>query len=703
MKEQNETPEYSAPIAHPEAEASEPKPRLTTRRLPAKKKAAPGLSADSQLPLTAETPMDEEKVALSPVKPRRRRTKKPKDPEDMTTTAGLQRPATEQPAEPAVPPAETLPATITSMGYESTTPPLPGTGRRKRRRRRRSRKPQAGEPSTASLVERPVAGDSEPTTPNIEIALKSEHVDERGDQPEKPRKRRRKRRAKKPADSESSTTPDNETVVSAEPDLALDTTKRILIHARFAEEQRVAIVEGNRLLDFYAESSSRIHLKGNIYKGIVEGLAPSLQAAFVDFGRKKRGFLQFREVMPELRRGENILEEGQEILVQVEQDERDAKGASLTTFVSLPGRYIVMLPGQQKVGISRKIEGREDRDRLKETFNALKLPKGVGFILRTACGDSLNEELDRDLQYLAKLWSRITADAKRAKAPKLVYQEQSVTMRALRDYLTSDTSEILIDDAEAFKTTKSFLQKIMPWRTVNVAHYAEKEPLFTVFGVEKQVADLVNSRVKLPSGGTIVFDKAEALTAIDVNSGKSHKEDNIEDTALSTNLEAAEEIARQLRLRDIGGLVVIDFIDMRSGRNRTLVETRLKDSLSADKASIEVLPISRFGLLEMTRERLRPAYAAAMWRTCQVCSGRGTVYSDDHVVLNALRELHALAESNPGSTIRCHLPVESANIMSNTKRSELAALEHQQQVTVQIIAEQSLHQGQYSLEVKKQK
>ncbi len=488
-----------------------------------------------------------------------------------------------------------------------------------------------------------------------------------------------------------------------EPMLVRDATKRILINARFAEEQRVAIVEGSRLTDFYAESSARMSLKGNIFKGTVEGLAPSLQAAFVDFGRKKRGFLQFREVMPEFRRGENILEEGQEILVQVEQDERDAKGASLTTFISLPGRYIVMLPGQQKVGISRKIEDREDRDRLKETFNSLKLPKGMGFILRTASGDSLDVELDRDLKYLTKLWSRISADAKKGKAPKLVYQEHSVTMRALRDYLTSDTSEILIDDAETFRETKSFLQKTMPWRTVNITHYQGKEPLFSVHGVEKQIEDLANSRVKLPSGGTIVFGKTEALTAIDVNSAKSHKEDNIEETALSTNLEAAGEIARQLRLRDIGGLVVIDFIDMRSSRSRSFVESRLKESLIADKASIELLPISRFGLLEMTRERLRPAYAAAISRSCPLCSGHGTIPSDEHVVLSALRELHMLAESNPGSTLRCHLSVESANLMSNTRRQELTVLEQRHQVTIQMIADKTKHQGQYSVEVKRHK
>ena len=488
-----------------------------------------------------------------------------------------------------------------------------------------------------------------------------------------------------------------------EPVLVQDAPKRILINARFAEEQRVAIVEGTHLTDFYAESSARVNLKGNIFKGIVEGLAPSLQAAFVDFGRKKRGFLQFREVMPELRLGENILEEGQEILVQVEQDERDAKGASLTTFISLPGRYIVMLPGQQKVGISRKIEDREDRDRLKDIFNSLKLPKGMGFILRTACGDSLDVELDRDLKYLTKLWSRISADAKKGKAPKLVYQEHSVTMRALRDYLTSDTSEILIDDAETFRETNSFLQKMMPWRTVNVTHYQEKEPLFGVHGVEKQIEDLANNRIKLPSGGTIVFGKTEALTAIDVNSAKSHKEDNIEETALSTNLEAAAEIARQLRLRDIGGLIVIDFIDMRSGRNRSLVEARLKESLIADKASLELLPISRFGLLEMTRERLRPAYAAAISRSCPLCSGHGTVPSDEHVVLCALRELHMLAESNPGSTLRCHLSVESANLMSNTRRQELTVFEQRHQVTIQMIADKTKHQGQYSVEVKKHK
>lgn len=701
MTDQNEHSNNAVP---PKDEEEAQKSRRRPRRSPAKKKLSAEVSTESSIEAPANTE-SAEALTVPATTPARRRTRKPKAPDrDVTAPTDAPDTSAEHHAAAEIP----LPAAASSLEAavpteDSGLPGAEGVARKRRRRRRRNKKPHAAESASPSAETAAPLAEDKPAAHEDEWIAPASVGEETEPGREKSRRRRRKRKGKKPQPSAELTHPETSLDSAAETPVVQDATKRILINARFPEEQRVAIVEGKRLMDFYAESSSRVHLKGNIYKGVVEGLAPSLQAAFIDFGRKKRGFLQFREVMPELRRGDSVLEEGQEILVQVEQDERDMKGASLTTYISLPGRYIVMLPGQTKVGISRKIEDRSDRDRLKETFNSLKLPKGMGFILRTACGDSLDEELDRDLKYLTKLWSRISSDAKKGKAPKLVYQEHSVTMRALRDYLTSDTAEILIDDEETFKATKSFLQKIMPWRTVNITHYAEKDPLFGGYGVEKQIAELMNSRVKLPSGGTIVFDKAEALTAIDVNSAKSHKEDNIEATALSTNLEAAEEIARQLRLRDIGGLVVIDFIDMRSGRNRSMVETRLKECMSTDKANIEVLPISRFGLLEMTRERLRPAYAAAMWRSCQTCSGRGAVYSDEHVMLNALRELHALAENNAGSTLRCHLPIESANLLSNTRRQDLNALEQQYQVSVQIIADKSVHPGQYSLEVKKHK
>jgi ribonuclease E len=521
------------------------------------------------------------------------------------------------------------------------------------------------------------------------------------------RRRRRSRKGKRPETAESAETE----ALADKPQK--DRTKRILINARYPDEKRVAIVEGDVLVDFYVEVASREHLKGNIYKGTISSLMPSLQAAFIDFGQKKHGFLQYREVMPELlhggkedvqegkQSGQNGLVKGQEVLVQVEKDEHGTKGASLTTFISIPGRYIVMMPGQKRVGISRKIECREDRDRLKETFNSLKLPKDTGFILRTACGDSLEKELGLDLKYLTKLWDRIKADDGKTKAPSLIYKEQDIAMRTVRDYLTSDVAEILIDDAATYAATKAFLRKIMPWRKVNVTHYKEKKPLYGLYNVEAQIARLSQREVRLPSKGYLVFDRGEALTAIDVNSGRSRREDNVESTALTTNIEAADEVARQLRLRDIGGLVVIDFIDMESSKNRRLVETRMRDALSTDKANTEIAGLSKFCILEMTRERIRPAYAEAITHQCPLCDGRGSVNSDDFVALGAVREMHALAAGGEVSEIVCRLSVESANILLNTRRRELVALEKDYEIAITVEADPTVPAGRYDIVVRK--
>ncbi len=536
------------------------------------------------------------------------------------------------------------------------------------------------------------------------------------------RRRRRPRKGKRPETAEAGT--ESETLPKEK---HKDRTRRILINARYPEEKRVAIVEGSSLTEFYVEVATHEHLKGNIYKGVVSSVMPGLQAAFVDFGQKKHGFLQFREVMPELiqdkqeaqeghedkegqagnkgrdgKRRAPALVKGQEILVQVEKDEHGTKGASLTTYISIPGRYIVMMPGQKRVGISRKIENREDRDRLKDTFNSLKLPKDTGFILRTACGDSLEKELNDDLKYLTKLWDRIKADAAKAAAPALIYKEQDIAMRTVRDYLTTDVVEILIDDQPTFTATKAFLRKIMPWRKVNTTHYKDKKPLFSLYNIEAQIAVLSHREVRLPSKGYLVFDKAEALTAIDVNSGRSRKEDNIESTALTTNLEAVEEVARQLRLRDIGGLVVIDFIDMESGKNRRLVETRMREAMSSDKASTEIAGLSKFCILEMTRERYRLAYAEAISKKCPLCDGIGAINSDDFVALAAIRELHALAAAGEIKAATCRLPVESANLLINTRKHELVAIERDYGITVTIIADNSVQAGRYSIEVHKQ-
>ncbi len=484
--------------------------------------------------------------------------------------------------------------------------------------------------------------------------------------------------------------------------------KKILINAAHSEEKRVAIVQGDVLVDFYVETAGREHLKGNIYKAKVARVEPGLQAAFVDFGQKKHGFLQLREIKPEFyqhkaeggkkSRLQDVIAKGHELIVQVEKDERDNKGASLTTYLSIPGRYIVMMPGQEKVGVSRKIEDREDRGRLKEIFNSLKLPKKMGFILRTAGSDKTEEDLSNDLKYLTKLWARIQAESKKAHAPALIYKEQDFAVKTVRDYLTSDVDEVVIDDPEAFKNTKEFLRKTVPWRKINIRLYKDKKPIFACHNIEAQIAKIHERYVYLPSRGYIVIDRTEALTAIDVNSGRSRKEEHIEATALRTNLEAADEIARQLRFRDLGGLVVIDFIDMESAKNRRELEQRLKDAMSPDKAHFEITQISKFGIIEMTRERMRPAYQESSHRKCELCAGTGIVKSDEMAAVAALREIHVQATQAGTRAITCSLPVESMNYMINAWRADIAATEKEFGITVTLLADPKLPAGQYRLE-----
>lgn len=486
------------------------------------------------------------------------------------------------------------------------------------------------------------------------------------------------------------------------------TTKRILINACYADEKRVAILQGGKLYDFYSELASRQSLKGNIYKGTVVSVLPSLQAVFVDFGQKRHGFLKFKEIMPELykdtssegkKKIHQLIQKGQELIVQVDKDQHDTKGASLTTYISLAGRYIVMMPGQNKVGISRKIEARDDRDRLKEIFKSLKLPKDMGFILRTASGDSMLSELKSDLKYLTRLYTNIKLQAQKAKAPALIYQEQDLALRIVRDYLTSDVTEIIVDDKATYNALKAYVKKIIPDRHINIVHYKDKVPLFSLYNIDAQVAKLSEQYVTLPSKGYLVFGKTEALTAIDVNSGKSNTEGDLEATALKTNLEAVAEIARQLRLRDIGGLIVIDFIDMQSGKNRRLIEQKMSEALSADKAHYEIAPLSKFCILEMTRERLMPAYAETISTKCEHCGGSGTVKTAEATAILALREMHhKVATTNDISGITCRLATSSANILLNNLRHELIKIEKDFGTKLTVLADVNIPKGQYKIE-----
>jgi ribonuclease E len=486
--------------------------------------------------------------------------------------------------------------------------------------------------------------------------------------------------------------------------------KRILINGLYREEKRVAIVEGDTLVDFYVEVSTKEYLKGNIYKGVVSRIEPGIQAAFINFGPKKDGFLPLREINPEYLKGrktgkktriQDSLSKGQELIVQVEKDERDTKGASLTTYLSIPGRYIVLMPGREKVGISRKIEAREDRERLRELFESLKLPKNMGFIVRTAGIDRTAEELSNDLKYLTKLWNKIKAESKKVKGPSIIYKEQDIAVRTVRDYLTADVSEVLVDDEEDVRIIKEFLRKTLPWRRINIKYYKEKKPIFSRYDIDEQVARIYERYVYLPSRGYLVIDTTEALTAVDVNSGRSRKEGDVEATALRTNLEAADEIAKQLRLRDIGGLIAIDFIDMEPFKNRKEVEARLEKALDSDKAHTDISSISKFGILEMTRERMRPPYFESINRKCDVCGGAGVVRTDDMVAISALREMYMKAAAGGIKSMQCSLPVGSMNYLINTKRSDISVMEKEFKVNIRIVADNSLLPGHYSLSVEK--
>lgn len=483
--------------------------------------------------------------------------------------------------------------------------------------------------------------------------------------------------------------------------------KKIIVNAQYHDEKRIAIMEGEKLIDFYVEVASREHLKGNIYKGIVTRLESSIQAAFVDFGQKRPGFLQKKDLGPEYykddqskknRRIQDILSKGQELMVQVEQDQRGTKGARLTTFISLPGRYIVMMPGQEKIGISRKIECGRDRDRLKKAFSKLKLPKKTGFILRTACSEQEGKELQNDLKYLTKLWNKIKKESKKAPAPALVYKEQDITVRTVRDYLTSDISEVHVDDAEACRGMKSFLRKTEPWRKINIKYYKQKKPIFSNFEIEQQIAKLNDKYVHLPSKGYLVIDRTEAVTTIDVNSGRTKTGENVESMAFKINTEAAEEIARQLRLRDIGGLIIIDFIDMASSKNRHAVKKSLEDELRTDKANTDLTDISKFGILEMSRERIRPAYSDSVNKECAVCGGTGIIRSDEYVALSALRDIRNRASKDNVQRIACRLPVGSLNYVMNNKRDELTEIEKELKVAVSMSADDLVPPGTFVAE-----
>ena len=467
-----------------------------------------------------------------------------------------------------------------------------------------------------------------------------------------------------------------------------DTTKsfmscKIIINAIDPAECRIAKVQDNKLEEFYVETASREFTQGNIYKATITRVEPSLQAIFVDYGAERHGFLQKSEIhsdyYQDVSAGEysiqNLVKRGQELLVQVIKEPFMKKGAMLTTFISLAGRHVVLMPGSENRGISRKIEDEEERRRLKEIITGIKLPEGYGLIVRTAGVDCTKTDITKDLNYLMRLWKNIKGNVMKEKAPALLYKERNLVLRSLRDYFTPDITEILIDEPGVYRDAKEFIEIISPKQTKIVKLYKGPKPIFTKCELETQIASIFESRVNLKSGGSIVIDQTEALVAIDVNSGKATQNKSIEQTALVTNLEAAEEIARQLRLRDLGGLLVLDFIDMRDQKHKLDIEKALKNHLKIDKAKTKLGKISKFGLLEMSRQRIRPSIEFGSHEPCRFCKGKGVSPSAETMGLGFLRQLNLETLKEDITGVKGIVPSEVAFFLLNRKRREILDLE----------------------------
>jgi len=483
------------------------------------------------------------------------------------------------------------------------------------------------------------------------------------------------------------------------------THQHLLINAVHPEEFRVAIVEGQTLSGFFIETAARGKYVGNIYKGTVVHVQPSLQAAFVDYGTERNGFLPLPEIHPEYYRKEvekaariqDVLEPGQEVLVQVVKEEIGAKGAALTTYISLAGRYLVLVPGQQDSrGVSKKIEDEAQRERLKEIAHSLKVPEEMGIIVRTAAEQRTKSELSKDLKYLVLIWKEILKRVAEAQTPALIYRERDLAIRVVRDYFNPNIKSVLVDDREVFKKVKEFIHIVSPKHQYMVKLYKEDAPIFNNYHLEDQIDQLFQKRVPLKSGGYLIIDATEALVAIDVNSGRATRTADQEESSFRVNLEAAAEVPRQLRLRDLGGLIVVDFIDMRGAQHNREVERRVKDEVKKDRAKTQVGKISRFGLLEFSRQHLGLGIQLASYKDCQCCGGTGLVRSTEATALWYLRKIwnHLLEEKVSG--VRARFAPEVANYLLNQKRQDIFMLEERfhKSIIIESSAQMQAHEGE---------
>ncbi|HUV59408.1 MAG TPA: Rne/Rng family ribonuclease [Desulfatiglandales bacterium] len=478
---------------------------------------------------------------------------------------------------------------------------------------------------------------------------------------------------------------------------------KMLINAVDPEEYRIAILKDGELDAFYIATSTREEIKGNIYKGTVARIEPSLQAAFINYGADKNGFLPIGEIHPEYYESqgfvsngksapqiEKALKKGNEILVQVTKEREGKKGAYLTTYISLAGRYLVLTPGRPNSGISQKIEDEEERQRLKSLMNQLKLPEEIGYIVRTAASGQKKRTIDRDLRNLLRMWQDIKKRAEAEPTQSILFKEEDLGVRTLRDYFSAEVDEVIVDDKETWLEIKDFMKVISPRHQNRVRLYKEKAPIFSEYGIEKQIEQIYSNRVPLTSGGSIVIDSTEALISIDVNSGRSTRSRGVETTAYKTNLEAAREIARHLRLRDIGGLVVIDFIDMKDPKHARDLIKQVKEETKRDRAKMSFSNISKFGLMELSRQRLRPSIESKSYQICEFCQGRGIVKSVEAAAVSFLRQIWLGVSKGDIETVTCMLPSNVTNYLLNKKRVELAELEKRYGVNIEIQANPNL-------------
>jgi len=485
--------------------------------------------------------------------------------------------------------------------------------------------------------------------------------------------------------------------------------KKMMINAIHPEEIRVAVVENNILKELHIESALKEQLRGNIFKGKISKVEKSLDAVFVDYGREKHGLLPVGDVNPVLIPGadtgrdlSSLLRTGLEIPVQVSREEKAAKGALLTMDISIPGRYMVLIPKHELAGISRKIDDEVQRKRLKDIIQQLRLPADMGLIVRTAGMDKTKAELSKDSNYLLRLWKSIEKEYLKVPCPSIIYRESDIIIRSIRDYFTTDMTEILIDEEDTYKRATIFMKSVMPRHKSRIKLYKQSKPLFTKYDLEQQIQGIYDKKVKLKSGGTIVIESTEAMVVIDVNSGQLRNSKNIQDTAFSTNMEAASEIARQLVLRDLGGLVVIDFIDMRAKEHMRKVEKALKDGLKEDRAHLVIGRISKFGILELSREKLSSTLLEKSHVTCPVCNGTGLMRSVESSAFMALREIQLYINRNKTKKIRVGLPTDVALYLLNQQRKHLVRFEQEFSTEVQIYSHDGLKHGQTQIDPKDQ-